>query len=49
MTKLIFSALILALWAGYAAQGDRKSVPDWYHPATHLLYAGLLVAVVAWI
>lgn len=43
--KWIFACIIAILWAGYAAQKDRSPVPDWYHPTIHLLYAGLLLAV----
>lgn len=49
MIKLIFSALILALWTFYAAQKDRNPVPRWYHSAINLLYAGLLGVVIAWL
>lgn len=47
--KWVLIIVIAALWTGYGAQGDRKPVPGWYHPAIHLLYAGLLAAVIAWL
>ena len=47
--KAVLLIVIAALWAGYAAQKDRKPVPAWYHPAIHSLYAAMFVAVMLWI
>ena len=49
MIKTVAVVLILALWASYAAQGARKPVPAWYHPAINLMYLALTAAVIAWL
>lgn len=47
--KILMLAVVLALWAGYTLHRDRRSVPSWYHPAIHALYAALTVAVIVWL
>lgn len=47
--KWALVGIIAGLWFMYAVQREKTPVPKWYHPATHLLYAALLVAVIVWI
>lgn len=44
--KVACIAITLLLWFWYAIGRDKKSVPYWYHPAIHVLYAVCLIGAV---